>query len=47
MWAGFLGVMGFCFATYYWLEDKKMFRPTLPKQYPADLKDGKKHYNWD
>lgn len=30
----FLGVFGGFAAVYYWLEDKKMFRPALPKQYP-------------
>lgn len=30
----FLGVMGASAALYYWLEDKRMFRPALPKQYP-------------
>lgn len=44
MWAMFLGVMGSCFGMYYWLEDKKMFRPVLPKQYPAG---GKTHYTFD
>lgn len=40
-WLSFLGVMGGCFALYYWLEDKKMFRPVAAKQYPGD---GKVHY---
>lgn len=43
-WACFLGVMTFCFVTYYWLEDKKMFRPVLPKQRPGD---GKVHYTFE
>lgn len=37
----FLGVMSGCLALYYWLEDKKMYRPVAAKQYPAD---GVKHY---
>uniref|UniRef100_A0A0K8TP44 Putative mitochondrial electron transport nadh to ubiquinone n=1 Tax=Tabanus bromius TaxID=304241 RepID=A0A0K8TP44_TABBR len=43
-YAMFLGVMGFCLATYYYLEDKKMFRPVVPKQYPGD---GKVHYTFE
>lgn len=44
MWLWFVGVMGGTFALYYWLEDKKMFRPAMPKQFP---KDGKKHYTFE
>ncbi|EDV92083.1 NADH dehydrogenase [ubiquinone] 1 beta subcomplex subunit 8, mitochondrial [Drosophila grimshawi] len=40
----FLGVMSGCLAVYYWLEDKKMYRPVAVKQLPAD---GKKHYTFD
>ncbi|XP_037935827.1 NADH dehydrogenase [ubiquinone] 1 beta subcomplex subunit 8, mitochondrial-like [Teleopsis dalmanni] len=43
-WGTFLGVMTFCFVLYYWLEDKKMFRPVSAKQYPGD---GKKHYTFE
>jgi NADH dehydrogenase (ubiquinone) 1 beta subcomplex subunit 8 len=42
--ACFLGVMSFCWAIYLWLEDKKMFRPVLPKQLPAA---GKPHYTFE
>jgi NADH dehydrogenase (ubiquinone) 1 beta subcomplex subunit 8 len=41
---GFCAVMGFLAGSYIWLEDKKMFRPVLPKQYPSD---GKTHYSFD
>lgn len=40
----FLGVMAGCFGLYYFLEDKKMYRPVLPKQYPGD---GKVHYTFE
>ncbi|KAL5275079.1 NDUFB8 family protein [Megaselia abdita] len=40
----FLGVMTFSFLLYGFLEDKKMFRPVLPKQYPGS---GEKHYTFD
>ncbi|XP_017871965.1 PREDICTED: NADH dehydrogenase [ubiquinone] 1 beta subcomplex subunit 8, mitochondrial [Drosophila arizonae] len=40
----FAGVMGGCLALYYWLEDKKMYRPVAAKQYPAD---GVKHYTFE
>lgn len=43
MYAWFFGVVGGTFALYYWLEDKKMFRPAMPKQLP---KDGK-HYTFE
>lgn len=43
MYAWFFGVVGGIFALYYWLEDKKMFRPAMPKQLP---KDGK-HYTFE
>ncbi|XP_055607942.1 NADH dehydrogenase [ubiquinone] 1 beta subcomplex subunit 8, mitochondrial-like [Uranotaenia lowii] len=42
-WLAFLGVMTGCFVFYYWLEDYKMFRPVLAKQYPRDGK----HYTFD
>ncbi|XP_055840451.1 NADH dehydrogenase [ubiquinone] 1 beta subcomplex subunit 8, mitochondrial [Episyrphus balteatus] len=42
--ASFFGFMTCCFVLYYWLEDKKMFRPVLPKQYP---RDGKVHYTFE
>ncbi|XP_055543462.1 NADH dehydrogenase [ubiquinone] 1 beta subcomplex subunit 8, mitochondrial [Wyeomyia smithii] len=35
-WLSFLGVMAGCFIVYFWLEDYKMFRPVLQKQYPRD-----------
>ncbi|PSN49180.1 hypothetical protein C0J52_10902 [Blattella germanica] len=40
----FGGVMAFSFALYYWLEDKRMFRPVLPKQYPYQ---GETHYTFE
>lgn len=40
----FFGVMGGAFLITYWLEDKKMFRPAMPKQLPAD---GKKYYTFE
>ncbi|KAH8397485.1 hypothetical protein KR222_007733 [Zaprionus bogoriensis] len=40
----FLGVMSGCLALYYWLEDKKMYRPVAAKQYPAE---GVKHYTFE
>ncbi|XP_017073899.1 NADH dehydrogenase [ubiquinone] 1 beta subcomplex subunit 8, mitochondrial [Drosophila eugracilis] len=40
----FLGVMSGCLALYYWLEDKKMYRPVAAKQYPGD---GVKHYTFE
>ncbi|CAO1370342.1 unnamed protein product [Diamesa serratosioi] len=43
-YATFLGVMTFCFVLYFWLEDKKMFRPVLPKQLAHD---GKPHYTFE
>ncbi|XP_053696656.1 NADH dehydrogenase [ubiquinone] 1 beta subcomplex subunit 8, mitochondrial [Sabethes cyaneus] len=33
-WLSFLGVMTACFVVYFWLEDYKMFRPVMQKQYP-------------
>ncbi|EDS33181.1 NADH-ubiquinone oxidoreductase ashi subunit [Culex quinquefasciatus] len=42
-WLAFLGVMAGCLGLYYWLEDYKMFRPVLAKQY---ARDGK-HYTFD
>jgi NADH dehydrogenase (ubiquinone) 1 beta subcomplex subunit 8 len=44
MVAAFFGYMGFWFGLYFWLEDKKMFPPVLPKAYPND---GKPHYSYD
>lgn len=40
----FLGVMFGCFGVYWFLDDKRMFRPTLPKQMPGD---GKPHYTFE
>ena len=40
----FLGVLTACAAVYYWFEDKKMFRPVLPKQYPYQ---GQTHYTFE
>ncbi|XP_018321325.1 NADH dehydrogenase [ubiquinone] 1 beta subcomplex subunit 8, mitochondrial [Agrilus planipennis] len=39
----FFGVMSILYAIYYWLEDKKMFLPLLPKQYPGEGK----HYTFE
>lgn len=36
-------MVGF-FSLYYWLEDKHMYRPVSPKQYPGD---GKVHYTFE
>lgn len=44
MYACFLGVMTFWFVSYYWLDNKRMFRPVLPKQLAAD---GKVHYTFE
>ncbi|XP_058454182.1 NADH dehydrogenase [ubiquinone] 1 beta subcomplex subunit 8, mitochondrial [Malaya genurostris] len=35
-WYTFIGVMTACFVVYFWLENYKMFRPVLEKQYPHD-----------
>ncbi|XP_055636786.1 NADH dehydrogenase [ubiquinone] 1 beta subcomplex subunit 8, mitochondrial [Toxorhynchites rutilus septentrionalis] len=35
----FLAVMTGCFIIYYWLEDYKMFRPVMAKQYPHEGKN--------
>jgi NADH dehydrogenase (ubiquinone) 1 beta subcomplex subunit 8 len=40
----FIGVMAGCAGIYYWLEDKKMFRPVLPKQYAYQ---GETHYTFE
>jgi hypothetical protein len=40
----FVGVMAGFAALYYWMEDKKMFRPALPKQYPYK---GEAHYTFE
>lgn len=32
------------FALYYWLEDKRMYRPAVKKQLPGD---GKVHYTFE
>lgn len=40
----FFGVMSGFFFLYWWLEDKKMFRPASPKQLPEP---GKVHYTFD
>ena len=40
----FVGVMTFSAILYYWLEDKKMYRPVLPKQYPYQ---GVAHYTFE
>lgn len=40
----FVGVMTTWFALYFYFEDKKMFRPVLPKQLPAD---GRVHYTFE
>uniref|UniRef100_A0A336LPW7 CSON009714 protein n=1 Tax=Culicoides sonorensis TaxID=179676 RepID=A0A336LPW7_CULSO len=36
--------MGTVFALYFYLDDKKMFRPVLPKQLPSD---GRTHYTFE
>lgn len=43
-WLSFLGIMTGCIVLYYWLDDKRMFRPVLPKQLPGD---GKVHYTFE
>lgn len=43
-WLTFLSVMAGILAFYYWLDDKKMFRPVLPRQY---AQDGKPHYTFE
>lgn len=40
----FFGVMAGSAVVYYWLEDKKLFRPVLPKQYPSQ---GEVHYTFE
>ncbi|GAB0088881.1 NADH dehydrogenase [Sergentomyia squamirostris] len=40
----FTGVMAGFFAIYYFLEDYKIFRPVVPKQYPNQ---GKVHYTFE
>lgn len=40
----FFGVMGVSLGVYYYLEDKKMHWPVLPKQYPGD---GAVHYTFE
>lgn len=40
----FFGVMGGCLAAYYWLDDKKMYRPVAAKQLPGD---GRTHYTFE
>lgn len=42
--ACFLGVMFGSFGIYWFLNDKRMYRPTLPKQLPGD---GKPHYTFE
>lgn len=44
MATAFFGVMIGSFLLTYWLEDKKMFRPAMPKQLPGD---GQKHYTFE
>uniref|UniRef100_A0A7R9ATA8 NADH dehydrogenase [ubiquinone] 1 beta subcomplex subunit 8, mitochondrial n=1 Tax=Timema shepardi TaxID=629360 RepID=A0A7R9ATA8_TIMSH len=44
MWTCFLGVVGGFFAVYYFMEDKKMFRPVVPKQY---YRPGVVHYTFE
>ncbi|CRK92829.1 CLUMA_CG006223, isoform A [Clunio marinus] len=39
-----LSVVGAIALAYWWLNDKKAFRPVLPKQYPGD---GKVHYTFE
>ncbi|XP_055309412.1 NADH dehydrogenase [ubiquinone] 1 beta subcomplex subunit 8, mitochondrial [Sitodiplosis mosellana] len=49
MWLWFLGCIGGTLALYWWLEDKKMFRPAMPKQLPRDSGKnyGGKHYTFE
>lgn len=42
--ACFVGVMGFWFGAYFFLEDYKMFRPVIPPQLPGD---GRVHYTFE
>lgn len=35
-WLSFIGVMSAVTVLYYWLEDKHMYRPVLPKQLPTN-----------
>uniref|UniRef100_A0A7R9IFF5 NADH dehydrogenase [ubiquinone] 1 beta subcomplex subunit 8, mitochondrial n=1 Tax=Timema tahoe TaxID=61484 RepID=A0A7R9IFF5_9NEOP len=44
MWTSFLGVVGGFFAIYFFMEDKKMFRPVVPKQY---YRPGVVHYTFE
>lgn len=44
MLATFLGIMTFFYGTFFFLEDYKMFRPVLAKQYPAP---GVLHYSFE
>lgn len=44
MFVWFLTCIGGSFALYYWLEDKKMFQPAMPKQLYGDAK---KHYTFE
>jgi len=40
----FAFVMGAWILAFWFFQDKKMFRPTLPKQMPGD---GKTHYTFE
>lgn len=40
----FVGVMFGAFGIYWFLNDKRMYRPALPKQLPGD---GKPHYTFE
>ncbi|XP_066999367.1 NADH dehydrogenase [ubiquinone] 1 beta subcomplex subunit 8, mitochondrial [Anabrus simplex] len=40
----FVGAVGGSAVIYYYLDDKRMFRPVLPKQYPAE---GVVHYTFE
>lgn len=44
MVSSFLFVMGVIWGLYWWLDDKKTFRPVLAKQYP---KPGVVHYTFE
>lgn len=44
LWVTFLGVMAALFGIYFYLDDKRMYRPVVPKQLPGD---GKTHYTFD
>lgn len=40
----FVGVLAASFGIYWFMEDKHLFRPVLPKQMPGD---GRPHYTFE